>query len=119
MAITQPNINISRRGRGGVFDPVQADVTRSALPVLPAGVIFRSAHTLTNTQTGSFLGSQIYSDSLPPIVLHFPFCCDSGDIAGQQQCVCACVVHTRPDCAAGVLGPDSFVKVKWCLSSTD
>lgn len=82
---------------GGVdeeFDPIQADVTRSALPVLLAGVIFRSARTLANTETGSF-------SRLPDLHRQLAFCCSpfpilqATSLANRSVCVC-CVAYARP-----------------------
>lgn len=81
-------------GGGEEFDPGQADVTRSALPVLLAGVIFRSAHTLANTQTGSF-------SRLPDLHRQLAFYCSpfpilqATSLANRSMCVCVlCSSHS-------------------------
>lgn len=85
------HLTAGESGRGG-SDPVQADVIRSALPVLLAGVILSTTHTHKHIhKPGLFLGLPIYIDSLPSIVLYFPFSCESDDIAGQQKCLCVVV----------------------------
>lgn len=61
-------------------------------------VLFSEQHTHSQIHKPAlFLGSQIYIDSLPSIVLHFPFCRPHRWPTEPFVCVCVCcVAHTRP-----------------------